>query len=205
MEFNAEQMDALQELANIGAAHAATTLSQMIGSLVSMTVPEINLVDIADVGDYFGDESTTLVIFELQGDIAHGGYLILHYPEDSAMRTANILLGTLSTDSSMGEMDQSAVLEVSNIMISAFLSAGSDFIGIIMLPSPPVLIHDMPHAVIESLLAQMNVEVNDVILFKMSLFSDEHHIKGNILLFLEVTTLIRLSDLLQAMMHPDLK
>jgi chemotaxis protein CheC len=189
MEFTPEQMDALKELANIGAAHSATTLSQMLDTQVGMNVPEINVVDISRVGDFLTDEMTTMVFFELQGDIPHGGFLVLHFPRDSAIRAATIMQGSQDADHPLSEMDQSTILEVGNIMISSFLSATSDLLGFMMLPSPPVLVVDMAHAAITSLIAQMTVEVDDVILFRVKLTSEEHNIAGNILIFLEVATL----------------
>jgi chemotaxis protein CheC len=199
MEFTEFQMDALQELANIGSAHSATTLSQMLNTNISMSVPKIDIIDISKVGDFLTDELTTMVIFELQGEIPHGGFLILHFPRDSAMRTANILQGSSEPDHPFSEMDQSAILEVGNIMVSSFLSAASDLIGLLMLPSPPVLVVDMAHAAITSLVAQMTVEVDDVILFKVKLTSDEHKIAGNILIFLEVNTLQQIALKLEEM------
>jgi chemotaxis protein CheC len=213
MEFNAVQMDALQELANIGSAHSATTLSQMLNTNISMSVPKIDVIDISKVGEFLSDELTTMVVFELQGDIPHGGFLILHFPRDSAKRTANIMQGIESQsktipwpakfDDPFSEMDQSAILEVGNIMVSSFLSASSDLIGLVMLPSPPVLIVDMAHAAITSLVAQMTVEVDDVILFKVKLTSDEHKIAGNILIFLEVSTLQQIALKLEAMVTSE--
>ncbi len=203
MEFTPVQLDALQELANIGAAHSATTLSQMLNCHVNMNVPEIDIVDIAHMGQLLPDEITTLVVFELQGEMPHGGFLVLHFPEDSAMRTANILIGSGDSAMPAGEMDQSAILEVGNIMISAFLSATSDLLGIMMLPSPPVLVVDMTHAVIESLIAGMTIEVNDVVLFRINLGSEEHKIGANILIFLEVSTLQMVADMLEEMMKPE--
>jgi chemotaxis protein CheC len=193
MEFTAIQMDAMQELANIGAAHSATTLSQMLNSQIGMSVPEINIIDIAKVSDFLSDDLTTMVVFELQGDIPHGGFLILQFPRDSAIHTATILQGSNNPNHTPTEMDQSAILEVGNIMISSFLSASSDLLGFIMLPSPPVLITDMAHAAITSLIAQLIVEVDDVILFRVKLTSDVHHTAGNILIFLEVTTLHKIA------------
>ena len=38
MKLSTVQADAMQELGNIGAAHAATTLSQMVGSTIEMNV-----------------------------------------------------------------------------------------------------------------------------------------------------------------------
>jgi chemotaxis protein CheC len=200
-------MDALQELANIGAAHSATTLSQMLDSQIGMNVPEINVVDIARVGEFLTDELTTMVFFELQGDIPHGGFLVLHFPRDSAIRTATIMQGSHDADHPLSEMDQSTILEVGNIMISSFLSATSDLLGFMMLPSPPVLVVDMAHAAITSLIAQMTMEVDDVILFRVKLTSEEHNIAGNILIFLEVATLrkveARLEELMKAPPSPS--
>jgi chemotaxis protein CheC len=198
MEFTPVQMDSLRELANIGAAHSATTLSQMLCTQIGMSVPEINVVDIANVNEVLSDEITTMVVFELQGDIPHGGFLILHFPKDSAMRTANIMLG--HTQSAPDEMNQSVILEVSNIMISSFLSAASDLLGFNMLPSPPALIVDMAHAAIESLIAQMTVEVDDVILFRVALNSEDNRVAGNILIFLEVTTLKKVATRLEELL-----
>lgn len=202
MEFTPVQLDALQELANIGAAHSATTLSMMLNCHVSMNVPEIDIVDISEMGQLLTDEITTLVVFELQGEIPRGGYLVLHFPGDSAIRTSGVLLGSGDISRQSGEMDQSAILEVGNIMISAFLSAASDLIGIIMLPSPPALVVDMTHAVIQSLIAGMTIEVDDVVLFRINLSSDEHEIAANILIFLEVSTLQMVAEMLEKMLRP---
>jgi len=195
-------MDALQEMANIGAAHSATTLSQMLDTQIGMNVPEINIVDISKVGEFLSDELTTMVVFELQGDIPHGGFLVLHFPRDSAIRTAGIMQGSAGVVQTFDEMDQSTILEVGNIMISAFLSATSDLLGFNMLSSPPVLIVDMAHAAITSLIAQMTIEVDDVILFRVKLTSDEHKISGNILIFLEVSTLEKVEARLEEMTLP---
>lgn len=201
MEFTSKQMDALQEMANIGAAHAATTLSEILGTPIAMSVPEITVVDIAEVGTRITDELTTMVVFELQGDIPHGGFLILHFPRDSAVRTAGIMQGSPGAQHTFDEMDQSAILEVGNIMISAFLSATSDLLGFIMLPSPPLLVVDMAHAAITTLIAQMTIDVDDVILFQVKLVSEQHNIAGNILIFLEVSTLDRIEARLDEMVR----
>jgi len=199
MDFTSEQMDALQEMANIGAAHSATTLSQMLDTQIGMNVPEINIVDIARVGEFLNDELTTMVIFELQGDIPHGGFLVLHFPRDSAIRTAGIMQGSAGAVHTFDEMDQSTIIEVGNIMVSSFLSATSDLLGFNMLPSPPVLVVDMAHAAITSLIAQMTIDVDDVILFRVKLTSEEHNIAGNILIFLEVSTLKKVEARLEEM------
>jgi chemotaxis protein CheC len=201
MEFTSQQMDALQEMANIGAAHSATTLSQMLDTHIGMNVPEITIVDIGKVGEFLTDELTTMIIFELQGDIPHGGFLVLHFPRDSAIRTAGIMQGSAGAVHTFDEMDQSTIIEVANIMISSFLSATSDLLGFNMLPSPPVLVVDMAHAAITSLVAQMTIDVDDVILFQVRLTSEEYDIAGNILIFLEISTLRKVEARLEEMVR----
>ncbi len=84
MKLSSVQMDAMQELGNIGAAHAATTLSQLLSSTVEMSVPRIKTIDIAQLASYIGEESAALVVFELQGEIPHGGYIIIYISRKSA-------------------------------------------------------------------------------------------------------------------------
>ena len=65
MQLTDQQLDAMAELGNIGASHAATSLSTMLMSQIDMTVTEAIMVDIADISDYFGDEISALVVFEI--------------------------------------------------------------------------------------------------------------------------------------------
>jgi len=155
MKLSTVQADAIQELGNIGAAHAATTLSQMLGSSVEMSVPAIKAIDISELGTYMGEEAAALVAFELQGDIPHGGYIVFYISRESAIRLTNTMLGLTEMNRPMNEMDESALLEVGNIMVSAFLDATAELLGFVMLPSPPALTVDMAHAAMSSLVAQM--------------------------------------------------
>src|SRR5512137_2085768 len=159
MKLSTVQADAMQELGNIGAAHAATTLSQMLGSTVQMSVPGIKAVDIAELGSYMGEESAAMVAFELQGEIQHGGFIIFYITRESAIRLTNTMLGLTDMNRPMNEMDESALIEVGNIMVSAFLDATAELLGFIMLPSPPAMTIDMAHATMSSLIASMGEEV----------------------------------------------
>jgi len=200
MKLSAVQADAIQELGNIGAAHAATTLSQMLSSTVSMSVPSIKTIDLAELGNYIGDESAAMVVFELQGEIQHGGYIIFYITKESAIRLTNTMLGMNDTDRELSEMDQSALLEVGNIMVSAFLDATAELLGFIMLPSPPALSIDMAHAAMESLIAQLSEEVDEVLLFSTELICEEHKVDSDIIMLPEISTLKRITELLEEMM-----
>jgi len=200
MKLSAVQSDAIQELGNIGAAHAATTLSQMLSSTVSMSVPAIKTIDLTELGNHLGEESAAMVVFELQGEIQHGGYIIFYITKESAIRLTNTMLGMTDMDREFTEMDQSALLEVGNIMVSAFLDATAELLGFIMLPSPPALSIDMAHAAMESLIAQLGEEVDEVLLFSTELICEEHKIDSDIIMLPEISTLRRITELLEEMM-----
>jgi chemotaxis protein CheC len=200
MKLSSVQADAIQELGNIGAAHAATTLSQMLGSTIEMSVPAIKVVDLAQLGKYMGEESAAMVAFELQGDIPHGGYILFYITRESAIRMTNTMLGMTETSRPLNEMDQSALLEVGNIMVSAFLDATAELLGFIMLPSPPALTIDMAHAAMQSLIAQMQEETDEVLLFSTELVCEEHKIDSDIIMMPERSTLLRIIELLENMM-----
>ncbi len=200
MNLSTVQKDAIQELGNIGAAHAATTLSQMLGSSVEMSVPGIKIVDIAHLGEYMGEESAAMVAFELQGEIPHGGYILFYITRESAIRLTNTMLGLTEMDRPMNEMDQSALLEVGNIMVSAFLDATAELLGFIMLPSPPALSIDMAHAAMQSLIAQSTDDMDEVMLFSTELVCSEHKIDSDIIMMPEHKTLQKIIALLENMM-----
>ena len=194
----------MQELGNIGAAHAATTLSQMLSSTVEMSVPKIKVVDVAQLADYIGDEPAALVVFELQGEIPHGGYIIVYISRKSAVRLTNTMLGLTDPDRPLNEMDESALLEVGNIMASAFLDATAELLGFIMLPSPPALTIDMAHAAMQSLIAQMQEEIDEVMLFSTELVCEEHRIDSDIIMMPEASMLKTFVERLENLMKSKL-
>jgi chemotaxis protein CheC len=202
MKLSSVQIDAMQELGNIGAAHAATTLSQMLSSTVEMSVPKIKVVDVAQLADYIGEERAALVVFELQGEIPHGGYIIFYISRASAVHLTNTMLGLTDPDRALNEMDESALLEVGNIMASAFLDATAELLGLVMLPSPPALTIDMAHAAMQSLIAQMQEEIDEVMLFSTELMCEEHKIDSDIIMMPETSTLKTFVERMENLMNP---
>ena len=90
--LKALQVDALREVANIGAGHAATALSQMIGETIMITVPTINIAKLEDVPPQVSetDEPVACVLMHLLGDLT--GRTLLVFPRNTAYRLAELLL-----------------------------------------------------------------------------------------------------------------
>jgi chemotaxis protein CheC len=184
-----KQLDALNELGNIGASHAATALSHLLMNEIELTVPSLEIVDLADIYLHVSDARSALTIFEMQGEIEHGGYIVFTLPLHSAVKITNTILGMEDEEREINEMDESALTEIGNIMASAFLNATAELLGVIMIPSPPALVIDMGHAAIEELLAELAVDVNEVVIFHTSLICDQYAINGDLMMLPEIKTL----------------
>ncbi len=149
------QLDALRETANIGAGHAATALSQMTGSTIMINVPAINVVRMEAIPSQFGDEEEPVaaVMMHMLGDLS--GRTLLVFPKPAVMRLAELMLRRpLGSSTALGELETSAIKEAGNILSGAYMNALSDFLGMLLLPSPPSLVIDMSRAVLSSAYAQ---------------------------------------------------
>jgi chemotaxis protein CheC len=151
-ELGSLQLDGLREVANIGAGHAATALSELTNRRIMLDVPQLRIVRLEDVAEITGspDEPVAAVLMQLLGDL--GGRTVQIFPARTADCLASILLRRDSVDfpDGFGELEQSALQEAGNILAGAYLNALSDFLGMILLPSVPALAIDMAAAVLTS-------------------------------------------------------
>jgi chemotaxis protein CheC len=142
--LNANQLDALREVANIGAGHAATALSVMIGTTIMISVPRINVARLEEMPPVVAapDEPVAAVLLEMLGDLT--GRTLLVFPKTVAVRLSEMLLRRpAGSTGHLGELEQSAIKEAGNILSSAYMNALSDFMGMRLLPSPPSLAIDV--------------------------------------------------------------
>jgi chemotaxis protein CheC len=150
-ELKELQLDALREVANIGAGHAATALSQMTNRTIMIAVPEVNVRALEDVTDLVGrgDEVMAAVLMHMMGDLT--GRTLVLFQAESARALCDILLRREpGTTREFGVMEQSGLKEAGNILASAYLNALSDFMGMMLVPSVPSLVVDLSAAVLTS-------------------------------------------------------
>ncbi len=148
-DLKALQLDALREVANIGAGHAATALSQMTNRTIMIAVPEVNVRPLEEVTDLVGsaDQVIAAVLMHMMGDLT--GRTLVIFPEGSARTLCDILLRrSPGTTREFEEMEQSGLKEAGNILASAYLNALSDFMGMMLVPSVPSLVVDLSGAVL---------------------------------------------------------
>ena len=135
------ELDALRETANIGAGHAATALSQMTGSTIMIKVPSIIVASMDELPTQLSasEEPVAAVLMHMLGDLS--GRTMLVFPHPTAIRLVEMMLGrALGSTTTLGELETSAIKEAGNILSGAYMNALSDFLGMLLLPSPPTLV-----------------------------------------------------------------
>lgn len=145
------QLDALKEVENIGAGHAATALSQMTNQRIMISVPKIQVTRLEDTAELLGrpDEVVAAIMLHMLGDLT--GRTLLVFPEKAAKHLCDLLLGRpVHTTETFGIIEQSSLKEAGNILCSAYMNALSSFMGMMLLPSVPSLVIDLAAAVLTS-------------------------------------------------------
>jgi chemotaxis protein CheC len=150
-DLKESQLDAMREVANIGAGHAATALSQMTNRTIMINVPRVKIKPLEDAGDMLGppDQVVASILMHMMGDLT--GRAMLLFPEPAALVLCDYLFRReRGTTTAFGEMEQSSLKEAGNILASAYLNALSDFMGMMLVPSVPSLVIDLSGAVLTS-------------------------------------------------------
>lgn len=186
------QLDALRETANIGAGHAATALSQMTNSTIMITVPTITIAALEDVPSQIedGEEPIAAVLMHMMGDLT--GRTLLVFPRPTAIKLAQLMLRRpLDPAGEFGELEQSAIKEAGNILSGAYMNALSEFMGLLLLPSPPSLAVDMSAAVLTTAYLQFGAERDMVFAIETQFYfqGQNDRLRGFFLLLPDVASL----------------
>ena len=186
-ELGTLQLDGLREVANIGAGHAATALSQLTNRRIMVGVPEIKVLRIDELTGMIGlgeEEVVAGVVMQMLGDLT--GRTMQVFPKETTERVTGILLHRDDVDfpRGFGEIEQSALKEVGNILGGAYLNALSDFLGLLLLTSVPGLAMDTTAAVLTSSFLEFQEQRDYVFVVETVFNMDEvdHELHGHFLL-----------------------
>ena len=148
--LNDLQFDVLKEIGNIGAGNATTALAKMMNMKIDMNVPRVDLVPFTNLPDIFGSPEDVLagILVQLDGDIK--GMMMFLVKEKSAHNLVNSLMGGMIQSSGDGfsDMELSALGEIGNIIIGAYLSAMSNLTSLKISSSVPYISIDMAGALL---------------------------------------------------------
>ena len=187
MKLSTRQLDALQELVNIGIGQAAGVLNDMIDSPIRLQIPYLQILTPIDVEEeleqHLNGEQIAAVQLKFTGSF--GGIAQLVFPTNSAA-----LLVTMLTGEEVGTQDLDSVKigtlsEVGNIVINGVMGAISNVLQQRLNYSIPTY----SEGTIANLLVSGGLATDTVVLLAQTSFMIERlHIEGDIILIFNVNS-----------------
>jgi chemotaxis protein CheC len=189
------QLDALRETANIGAGHAATALSELTGRRIMVDVPDVSIVALERVGELLGDpgQAVSAVIVTVSGDIT--GRTLQIFDGAAASALVSLLLGVDEPEfpNEFGSLERSALKEIGNVIVGAYLNALGVFTAIEMTMSVPDFAIDMAAAILmTSYLNFGSVEDHVVCVSTRLVVDDDRDLRAHFLLIPDEPSLERI-------------
>lgn len=177
------QVDVLREVSNIGCGNAATALSKVLDRRVDMGIPMVSVLPLDAVAESLGGAELPMagVYFEVIDQLPCSILLLLD--QNSIGKLLSILFGAeQATDMLLSSLEQSALMEVGNILCSAYLGALSDFTQLTFQLSVPALAVDMAGAILDIALSQLGGSTDRVLVIENSLRDGDEAVRAHFLM-----------------------
>jgi chemotaxis protein CheC len=122
-ELSDTERDAFAEIANMGVSRAATSLRQMVGEQVLLSVPAVNIVTrleasrLAERGN-----APKLVAVQQSFEGPFSGRALLIFPEAQSLELVRAIVGAEHSLEDIIDLEQEALAETGNIILNACLA-----------------------------------------------------------------------------------
>jgi chemotaxis protein CheC len=148
---NFTDLEILLEIGSMGAGHATTTLSQVLGESIKIEVPRVHIAPPHLVPRIYAKHDTvvTAVFLKLRG-VADCD-LMLIFEEAESKKIAELMINSVDNEVTK-EMELSAIEEMGSIVLCSFLNAMANFTLTRLVSPPPEVIIDSFDAIMDGLL-----------------------------------------------------
>lgn len=190
------ELDALTELVNIGVSRAATSLRDMVGEEVSLSVPNVSLLAREEAIRVLSEkENAKLVAVHqvFEGDVT--GRALLIFPEPKSLELVRAVTGGDLSLEDIIELEHEALAETGNIILNGCLSTMANLLERNLKISLPEVLRGVGHDFFN---LAPPPEAGDVVLFLYINFHvRERDIRGYIAMLMDMPSLAALKVLLQ--------
>lgn len=178
------QKDALKEVGNIGAGHAATALSQLLNSKISLVDPRIDVLKFRDLASRIGHQERAVAVLHMyvRGDAP--GQIVVLFDRDQASNFVGQFLHRVIGDIQIFDsISDSTLKELGSIVAGSYLSAIVHLTNNELAPSIPTLSYGTIQAAFRSLMSILPDQ--DVFLVESVFLNQDAEIAGQFILIPE--------------------
>ena len=189
-ELNGLELDTLREIGSIGTGNAANALSSMLGCKVTIEMPEVKIMGYNEAIDWIGGPETVTagVLARLEGEI-NGIILSIQHMEFINLVLQHMMGNGVEDYQQLDELGISALLEVGNIMISAFANAMAGLTDMKIRLTVPAFAVDMQGAIIAVPMAEFGGQSDYIMTIGANFICNGRKVPCRILLSPDVRSL----------------
>ena len=181
--FPAEAMKQLQLIANIGASHAAESMSKIISRQVGLSIPNVSITPIEKVAERTGCKDDQVFISGIMNVDETFGSLLLIFDEQMAFSLIDALYGPSPRAAGvLDEYCESILKEVTNIVGSSLLNVIAEKVGHTIQPQVPMLSHDTMRKLLETANIAKNSINGGVIIMDAAFFFEDDKLLTHLIL-----------------------
>lgn len=167
------------DLIRKGTDKAIGNLSQMIGQPVDVGSFQLRGVPIADISRIVGGpEVLSVGIYLTVSGTADGHLMLIYDPKIACAFVDLIMARPAGTTQTLGEMEQSALGEMGNIVGASFLTVLADEAGMNLRPSPPAVMMDMAGALLDIIAADLLMTQDEAFVAETTFTAPDREISG---------------------------
>lgn len=188
LKLNELQKDALKEVGNIGAGHAATALSQLLNAKIHLSEPRIDVIKFRDLATRVGHENRMVAALHMYIRGEAPGQIVVLFDREQAIDFVGTFLKRVIGDIQVFDsIADSTLKEIGNIIAGSYLSAINNLTGQNVLPSVPTLSYGTIQAAFRTLMSILPDQ--DVFLIESAFLDKEKEVSGQFILIPETGSL----------------
>jgi chemotaxis protein CheC len=135
------EQDALAEIANMGVSRAASSLRQMVGEQVLLSVPAVSIVSRHTAAQLVERGNTTrLVAVQQSFDGPFAGRALLIFPEAQSLELVRAIMGDEHSLDDVIDLEHEALAETGNVILNGCLATIANVLSRTMRMSLPLVI-----------------------------------------------------------------
>lgn len=186
-------LDALTEVFNIGAGRAGSSLSEIVGEEVKLSVPRIQFVPACEISmQALPLNGNRLGVVRQQFKGPFDAEAMLLFTEERALEIVRDMMGTHISIEELAEYEQEAMCELGNIILNACLSAMADTLGLRLESSLPQYSVNSTEEIFERIIQTMDQPM--IMILHIDLSIEKRHTQGYLVLLLSTPSLQSLID-----------
>src|SRR5678816_2275970 len=141
VELSPIERDAFAEIANMGVARAATSLRQMLGEQVLLSVPAVHVVTREVAAELVErDNSSKLVAVQQSFEGPFSGTALLIFPQAQSLELVRSIVGDEHSLEDVIDLEQEALAETGNIILNGCLATIANVLHRTMRMSLPSIV-----------------------------------------------------------------